>query len=249
MAPPGPTWLILPTYNERENVESFVEAVRVQLAECVPDYRVLIVDDASPDGTGQLADQLAAKYNDVEVLHRPRKEGLGQAYIAGFKVALAGGAELLIEMDSDFSHKPDYLQPLIAATAHADLTLGSRYIPGGGVTDWGPVRRLISRGGSWYARRWLNVPVRDLTGGFKCFRRAVLEEIDLNSVRSQGYTFQIELTYRALQAGFKVREIPIVFEDRRAGESKMNKRIVLEAVLLVPRLRFAGRHKVGDLGR
>jgi dolichol-phosphate mannosyltransferase len=227
-------WLILPTYNEAENIEPMVRAARAQLRE---GDRILVVDDGSPDGTGAIADRLAAEIEGVEVLHRAEKQGLGRAYLAGFGHALARGAELLLEMDSDFSHDPADLPRLIAATDHADLVLGSRYVAGGSVTDWGLVRRLVSRGGSWYARRVLGVRVRDLTGGFKCFRRSVLEALDLESVHADGYGFQIELTYRAIKAGFRVVEIPIVFRDRRVGESKMNARIALEAVWKVPALR------------
>ena len=231
----GPAWLILPTYNEGENVEPFVRAVRAQLR---PGDRVLVVDDNSPDGTGQIADRLAGEVEGLEVLHRPGKTGLGRAYLAGFAHALGRGAELVLEMDSDFSHDPADLPRLIAAAEEgADLVLGSRYVDGGSVTDWGLVRKAVSRGGSWYARRILGVPIRDLTGGFKCFRRAVLETLDLEHVRADGYVFQIELTYCALKEGFKVVEIPIVFRDRRVGESKMDARIAIEAVWKVPDLR------------
>jgi dolichol-phosphate mannosyltransferase len=230
---PG-AWLVLPTYNEAENIEPIVRAARAQLRE---GDRILVVDDNSPDGTGQIADRLAGEIDGVEVLHRPGKQGLGRAYLAGFRRALDGGADLVLEMDSDFSHDPADLPRLIAAAQDADLVLGSRYVPGGSVIDWGLVRRLVSRGGSWYARRVLGVGVRDLTGGFKCFRRSVLESLDLESVRADGYGFQIELTYLAIKAGFNVVEIPIVFRDRRVGQSKMNARIALEAVWKVPALR------------
>jgi dolichol-phosphate mannosyltransferase len=196
-----------------------------------------VVDDNSPDGTGEIADRLAREIDGVEVLHRPGKQGLGRAYLAGFAHALAGGAELVLEMDADFSHDPADLARLIAAAGDADLVLGSRYVAGGSVSDWGLVRRLVSRGGSWYARIVLRVPVRDLTGGFKCFRRSVLDSLDLESVHADGYGFQIELTYRAIKAGFRVTEIPIVFRDRRVGQSKMNARIAIEAVWKVPALR------------
>jgi dolichol-phosphate mannosyltransferase len=228
-------WLVLPTYNEAENVEPFVAAVRDKLPAA---SRVLIVDDDSPDGTGRIADRLAAEHGNVEVLHRPRKEGLGPAYIAGFRHALAGGADLVLEMDSDFSHDPAYLPRLLEAAERADLVLGSRYVPGGGVSDWGALRRAISRGGSAYARLVLGVGVRDLTGGFKCFRREVLEAIDLDTIEARGYAFQVEMTYRAIRAGFRVVEVPIVFRDRRAGSSKMDRSIVAEAVWRVPLLRF-----------
>ena len=230
-------WVVLPTYNERDNLEPLVRAVRGVLAEAAPDHTILVVDDSSPDGTGELADRLARDDPHVQVLHRPRKEGLGQAYLAGFETALQGGAQLVVEMDADFSHSPSYLPELIAATAHADVVLGSRYVPGGGTRNWGPLRRFVSRGGCWYARTVLGLPVRDLTGGFKCFRREVLEALDRGAIRSQGYAFQVELTYRARQLGFRVRELPIVFTDRRVGESKMSRRIVLEAIWMIPALR------------
>jgi dolichol-phosphate mannosyltransferase len=229
---------VLPTYNERENLEPLVAAVRSVLDGCAPDHTILIVDDASPDGTGELADELAARDPRVRVLHRPRKDGLGQAYLAGFDVALAEGAELLVEMDADFSHDPSYLPTLIGAARNADLVLGSRYVAGGGIRNWGRLRTFVSRGGCWYARMVLGLDVRDLTGGFKCFRRPVLEALDLRAIRSQGYAFQVELTYRALQLGFRVREVPIVFADRRVGQSKMSRRIVLEAIWMIPALRL-----------
>jgi dolichol-phosphate mannosyltransferase len=228
-------WVILPTYNEAENLERIVSAVLEQLP---PSRQVLIVDDSSPDGTGEIADRLAAGDDSVAVLHRERKEGLGPAYLAGFRVALDGGAQRIIEMDADFSHDPAYLPDLIAATGHADLAIGSRYIPGGGVTDWGPMRRFISRGGSAYARAALGLPVRDLTGGFKCFRREVLESINLDTIEARGYAFQVETTYRAIRAGFRVVEVPIVFKDRRDGSSKMSKSIIAEAMWRVPAMRF-----------
>ena len=231
----GPAWLVLPTYNEAENVEAFVAAA---LAKLPASAQVLIVDDSSPDGTGGIADRLAERHENVGVLHRGVKEGLGPAYIAGFRRALAGGAGLVLEMDADFSHDPAYLPRLLEAAKRADLVLGSRYVPGGGVTDWGPLRRVISRGGSTYARLVLGVDVRDLTGGFKCFRREVLEAIDLDSVAARGYAFQVEMTYRAIRRGFEVVEVPIVFRDRRAGHSKMDRGIVAEAVWQVPRMRF-----------
>ena len=227
-------WLILPTYNEAENIGPMLHAARASLR---PDDRILVVDDNSPDGTGALADKLATELPNVDVLHRPAKQGLGRAYLAGFEHALANGADLVMEMDCDFSHDPADLPRLIEAAETADLVLGSRYVPGGSVTDWGLLRKLVSRGGSWYARVVLGVKVRDLTGGFKCFRRSVLEALDLNAVHADGYGFQIELTYRTIKAGFRVVEIPIVFRDRRVGQSKMNARIALEAVWKVPALR------------
>ena len=231
-------WLVLPTYNEAENIEPIVRAALAQLGSTGMAHRVLVVDDGSPDGTGEIADRLAAELGPVEVLHRDRKEGIGPAYLAGFRHALAGGAELLLEMDSDFSHDPADLPRLISAAADADLVLGSRYVPGGGVTDWGRARRLISRGGSIYAKLMLGIPVNDLTGGFKCFRRDVLETLDLAGVGTDGYGFQIEMTYRAIRAGFLVKEVPILFRERRVGASKMSARIAIEAFWKVPGLRF-----------
>jgi dolichol-phosphate mannosyltransferase len=230
----------LPTYNEAENVDAVVRAALEQLATTGREHTILVVDDGSPDGTGEIADRLAAEHDAVRVLHRPVKEGLGRAYLAGFDLALSEGADLLLEMDADFSHDPADLPRLIAAADDADLVLGSRYVEGGGVENWGAVRRLLSRGGSWYARTLLRVPVRDLTGGFKCFQRRVLEAVDLNGVHADGYGFQIELTYRAIQAGFTVKEVPIRFRERREGHSKMTARIALEAVWKVPALRFRG---------
>jgi dolichol-phosphate mannosyltransferase len=231
-------WVVLPTYNEAGNLERLVTEVREQL----PDSRrVLVVDDGSPDGTGEIADRLASEHGDVAVLHRERKEGLGPAYLAGFREALAAGAELIVGMDSDFSHDPAYLPTLLSAAADADLVLGSRYVEGGGVEDWGGLRRFISRGGSAYARIILGVGIRDLTGGFKVFRRRVLEEIDLDSITARGYAFQVETTYRAIKKGFRVVEVPIVFRDRTRGSSKMSRSIVAEAVWRVPGMRLRRR--------
>jgi dolichol-phosphate mannosyltransferase len=227
------TTVCLPTYNERENLEPMLHALGRR------DVRVLVIDDNSPDGTGRLADALARELGYVDVLHRPRKEGLGPAYIAGFRRALADGAERIVEMDCDFSHNPADVPRLVAATDRADLALGSRYIPGGRIENWGLVRRTVSAGGSLYARLLLSVGIHDLTGGFKCYRREVLERIDLEAVRSRGYAFQIETTYRALRAGFRVVEIPITFADREAGGSKMSRTIVLEAIWKVPALRLS----------
>jgi dolichol-phosphate mannosyltransferase len=236
-----PPWLILPTFNEAENLETVVHAARAVLGDAAPHgFRVLVVDDGSPDGTGDIADRLARAHPDqVAVLHRAERQGLGPAYLAGFAEALAGGAGYVFEMDSDLSHDPADLARLLAAVRDdgADVALGSRYVAGGGVTDWGLVRRLVSRGGSSYARHVLGLDVRDLTGGFKCFRREVLEAIELATVRSHGYAFQVELTYRAVQAGFRVAEVPILFRDRQAGTSKMSWRIAAEAMWLVPQLR------------
>jgi dolichol-phosphate mannosyltransferase len=226
----------LPTYNERENLEPMVTALREVLGE---DGIVLVIDDNSPDGTGEIADRLAAADEGVHVLHRLRKEGLGPAYLAGFERALELGADLIMEMDCDFSHDPADVPRLATAAETADLVIGSRYVAGGGTRNWGLVRRLISRGGSLYAQILLGVRVRDLTGGFKCYRRAVLETIDLAAIDSKGYAFQIETTYRAIRAGFRVVEVPIVFVDRQVGGSKMSKAIVLEAVWKVPLLRMS----------
>jgi dolichol-phosphate mannosyltransferase len=226
----------LPTYDERENLEPMVRALGEVLG---PDDRVLVIDDNSPDGTGEIADRLAAELEWVDVLHRPRKEGLGRAYLDGFRRALAEGAELVLEMDCDFSHDPAVVPRLIEAAADADLVLGSRYVSGGGTENWGVLRRAISRWGSLYAQVLLGLPVRDLTGGFKCYRREVLEAIDLDAIRSRGYAFQIETTYRAVRAGFRVVEIPIRFVDREVGGSKMSRSIVLEAIWKVPLLRLA----------
>ncbi len=239
---PAAAWLILPTYDEAENIAAIVAAAREVLERAMPgDHRILVVDDGSPDGTGEIADRLAAEHDDVEVLHRTTREGLGPAYLAGFARALEAGARFILEMDSDFSHDPADLARLLAAIADADLALGSRYVPGGGVLDWGPIRRLVSRGGSWYAQRVLGLRIHDLTGGYKCFRREVLEAIDLPTIRSRGYAFQVELTHRAVRAGFGVVELPIVFRDRRLGTSKMTWRIAGEAAILVPQLRFGAR--------
>jgi dolichol-phosphate mannosyltransferase len=239
----GAPWLILPTYDEAENIEAIVRAADAVLREASPDgHRILVVDDGSPDGTGQIADRLSGELEAVEVLHRAERQGLGPAYLAGFAQALAAGATHVMEMDSDFSHDPADLARLLAAVrAGADLALGSRYVEGGGVSDWGLGRRVISRGGSWYARRVLGLGIRDLTGGFKCFRREVLKAIELETVRSHGYAFQVELTYRAVLAGFDVVEVPITFRDRQLGRSKMSWHIAGEAMILVPRLRKRGR--------
>jgi dolichol-phosphate mannosyltransferase len=235
---PGPAWIVVPTYNEAENLEPLVAAVRAT----VPDARILVVDDASPDGTGAIADALAAGDDHVEVLHRPGKAGLGLAYVNGFAHALRAGAGFVIEMDADLSHDPgDVPRLLERARAGADLVLGSRYVDGGGVRDWDLLRRVISRGGCRYARTVLGVGVRDLTGGFKCFRATTLRAIDFETVRSEGYAFQVELTYRALARGLRVEEVPITFRERSAGESKMSARIAVEAMWLVPALRIARR--------
>ena len=244
-SPPGPVWVIIPTYDERDNIEPLVASVRETLESCAPEHFLLVVDDNSPDGTGRIADRIARSDAHVKVLHREGKRGLGQAYLAGFRFALEQGAALVIEMDADFSHDPGYLPGLIEAAGEADLVIGSRYVSGGAVRNWGPLRRIVSRGGCWYARAVLGIDVRDLTGGFKCFRRVVLEAIDLDSVRSRGYAFQVELTYRAIERGFRVAEVPITFTERRVGSSKMSRAIVLEAIWMVPLLRLDGGHREG----
>jgi dolichol-phosphate mannosyltransferase len=228
--------ICLPTYDERENLAPMIDAILA----AVPQVEVLVIDDNSPDGTGRLADEIAAREPRVHVLHRAGKEGLGRAYLAGFAWALARDYGLVLEMDCDFSHDPKYLPAMLAASERADLVLGSRYVAGGGTVNWGVMRKLISRGGSLYARTILGLTVRDLTGGFKCFRREVLEGIDLPTVECTGYAFQIELTYRAARRGFRIVEIPIVFADRRVGLSKMSRRIVLEAIRKVWSIRLSG---------
>ena len=232
---PGP-WIVLPTYNEAENLEPIAAAVLAAL----PAATLLVVDDGSPDGTGRIADRLAAAEARVRVLHRPSKAGLGRAYLAGFRVALDGGATAVIQMDADWSHDPASLPGLVAPIAEgtADLVIGSRYTPGGGVVDWGLGRRLVSRGGSLFARLVLGLPARDLTGGFKAWRAATLTAIDFAGVHAGGYVFQIEMTYRANRLGARIREVPITFRDRRVGQSKMSRRIVVEALVVVCRLRF-----------
>jgi dolichol-phosphate mannosyltransferase len=238
----GSVWVILPTYDEAENLEAVVGGVRAAL----PAARVLVVDDGSRDGTAELADALARADAAVEVIHRPGKAGLGRAYVTGFSAALAAGAELVVEMDADLSHDPADLPRLVAAAeAGADLALGSRYVAGGGVADWGLDRRVLSRFGCAYARRVLGVRVRDLTGGFKCFRASALQAIDYPSAGAQGYVFQIELTWRVLRAGLTVVELPITFRERRHGRSKMSARIAREAVWRVPALRFGPRRWQG----
>jgi dolichol-phosphate mannosyltransferase len=236
---PAPTRravVCLPTYDERENIEPITAAILAATDE----VDILVIDDNSPDGTGQIAEAIAAREPRVHVLHRQGKQGLGKAYLAGFAWALARGYALVLEMDADFSHNPAYLPRMLARAAEADLVLGSRNVKGGGTVNWGLGRKVLSRGGSLYARTILGLGVRDLTGGFKCFRREVLEAIDLASVECSGYAFQIELTYRAARKGFRIAEIPIVFEDRRVGHSKMSQRIVLEAIRKVWTIRLSG---------
>lgn len=234
----GPVWVVIPTYNEAENVQAMLAAVTAVFDEHGIDGRVLVVDDGSPDGTADLVQEVARREPRVEVLLRSAKEGIGPAYRAGFRRALDGGAALVMEMDCDFSHDPDDVPRLVEAAGTADLVLGSRYVRGGGVSDWGLVRRAISRGGCLYAKLVLGIPVHDLTGGFKCFRREVLEALPLDEVSARGYGFQIEMTYRAILLGFRVTEVPITFSDRELGRSKMSRGIVLEAATLVPRLRL-----------
>jgi dolichol-phosphate mannosyltransferase len=235
--------LCLPTYNERENLEPMIR----ELGEVLDTSRdrVLVIDDGSPDGTGEIADRLSGELDWVSVLHRETKEGIGPAYVAGFRKALADGAELVLEMDCDFSHDPADVRRLIAAADDADLVLGSRYVAGGGTANWGLVRRIVSRGGCLYAQILLGMRVRDLTGGFKCFRRAALEAIDLDALSAHGYAFQIEATYRVKRAGLHIREVPITFVERRAGASKMTGSIVTEAMWRIPLLRL--RALVGKL--
>jgi dolichol-phosphate mannosyltransferase len=239
MSPPQlPNRVVVPTYNEAKNLEPLLAAV----LEAAPEGTgILVVDDSSPDGTGDIADRLAAADDRIAVLHRAGKEGLGPAYVAGFGRALELGAERIVQMDADFSHDPADVPRLLTAADDADLVLGSRYVAGGGIGDWGIGRQAISRWGSTYARLWLGIAVRDLTGGFKCFHREVLEAIRLETVSALGYAFQVETTYRTCLAGYRVREIPIIFKDRRIGESKMSRSIVAEAALGVPVMRLRGR--------
>jgi len=227
----------LPTYDERENLEPVVRALGNVAAAHAIELSVLVVDDASPDGTGEVADRLAAELPWLDVLHRERKDGLGPAYLAAFRHVLAGDAELVMEMDADFSHDPADVPRLVEAAGEADLVIGSRYVPGGGVRNWGAVRRVVSRAGCLYAQALLGLPVRDSTSGFKVFRRAVLETIDLDAISSKGYAFQVENVYRTVRAGFRVIEVPITFVDRETGSSKMSRAIVAEAVVKVPALR------------
>lgn len=231
---PGETWVVMPTYQEAENLTGIAAAVRERLPAAV----LLVVDDASPDGTGRLADALAEQDALVRVLHRPGKAGLGRAYLAGFEAALAGGALRIVQMDADWSHDPRYLPDLVAALDAADLAIGSRYVPGGGVVDWGPLRRLVSRGGSIFARVVLGLAQHDLTGGFKAWRAETLTDLPREGVHAGGYVFQIEMTYLADRAGARIVEMPIVFPDRRLGHSKMSRRIVAEALAVVLRLRW-----------
>ncbi len=235
--PHGPVWVVIPTYNEAENIAEMAVALLSVFDEESLDARILVVDDGSPDGTADIVDGVRERDDRIEVLRRSAKEGIGPAYLAGFRLALDRGAALIVEMDADFSHDPKDVPRLVAAAEHADLVLGSRYVTGGGVTRWGPLRRIISRAGSAYARLVLGLRTRDLTGGFKCFRREVLETLPLDDVAAAGYVFQIEMTYRTILAGFRVREIPITFTERVRGQSKMGGGIVKEAAIRVPQLR------------
>src|SRR5437764_1072536 len=228
------TLIIIPTYNERENLAPLLE----QIFAYTPDSDILIVDDNSPDGTGQLADEIHNENPRVSVLHRPGKLGLGTAYIAGFKYAIANGYDAAFEMDADFSHDPRYLPDFLTAIQDADLVIGSRYVPGGGTPNWSFLRRFISGGGNIFARFMLGIPVQDCTAGFRCYRRQVLESIDLDTIQSQGYAFQVEMAYRVMRQGFKIVETPIVFMDRRIGKSKMSRKIVIEAFIYVLQARF-----------
>src|SRR5436190_15708394 len=228
------TLIIIPTYNEIENLRPLLDAI----FSYVPETDVLIVDDNSPDGTGKLADEICEQNAHVHVMHRAGKLGLGTAYIAGFKYAVERGYDAAFEMDADFSHDPRYLPDFLKAIEHADLVIGSRYIPGGGTPNWSFLRRFISGGGNIFARFMLGIPVQDCTAGFRCYRRQVLESIDLDTIQSQGYAFQVEMAYRVMQQGFKIVETPIVFMDRRIGKSKMSRKIVIEAFIYVLRARF-----------
>ena len=229
------TTIVIPTYNEKENITKLIPQL---FALNLEHLHILIVDDNSPDGTGKQVLEMSKQYPNLHLLHREKKEGLGPAYLAGFRWALEHGAERIMEMDADFSHNPKYVPQLIAASQDADLVLGSRYVPGGGVENWNLVRRMISRFGNVYARIILGLRVRDLTGGFKCYRRATLESLDLSSVSSLGYNFQIETTYKAIQNGAKIKEIPIIFTERQIGKSKFSIKIILESFFQVLVLRF-----------
>jgi dolichol-phosphate mannosyltransferase len=242
-------WVCVPTYNEAPHVERLCLAVLSAMGKARIDGHLLVIDDGSPDGTGELAEALRSSQPRLHVLHRASKDGIGSAYLAGFAYALRHGADLVVEMDCDFSHDPSALPYLIEAAARADVVLGSRYVPGGRVEDWPLPRRLISRGGCWYARRLLSIDVRDVTGGFKCFRREVLQHLLVQDVRTAGYGFQIEMTYRALMDGHSVCEVPITFRDRVEGESKMSAGIALEAAATVLRLRRLRRRRDGRHGR
>ncbi len=227
--------IVIPTYNEIENLKPITDAV---LSKTSANVHILVVDDGSPDGTGKLADQLASANPRLHVLHRTEKQGLGPAYIAGFRWGFEQNFDQVVEMDADFSHNPDFLPTMLGLLAENDFVMGSRYVQGGGTVNWGILRKIISRGGSFYARLILGAPIRDFTGGFNGWNRKVLDSIELSSLEAGGYSFQIELKYRAFKKGFKGKEFPILFEDRRVGKSKMSLKIVIEALSLVPKLRF-----------
>jgi dolichol-phosphate mannosyltransferase len=243
-------WIVIPTYNEAENLASLVAAVRAAMAAGAPDVAssILVVDDDSPDGTGRIADRLAARHAGVHVLHRPGKGGLARAYVSGFRCALAAGADYVLEMDADFSHDPADLPRLLdAARAGADVVIGSRYVPGGGARGWSMGRQLLSRAGGAYARFVLGSSIRDLTGGFKCFRAASLRAIGLDAFAAEGYAFQVEASFRAERAGLRVQEVPIVFHERRAGRSKMSPAIAIEAIWRIPGMRAdAGSRRAAE---
>jgi dolichol-phosphate mannosyltransferase len=236
---PASCTIVIPTYNERENIQALVTRISADAR-----FRILVVDDSSPDGTGQVVAELSSRYPQVTLLSRPGKQGLGTAYVAGFKRALADGAAFIFEMDADFSHDPRYLPTLLAAAeTRCDVAVGSRYVRGGSTIDWGMIRQFISRGGNLYARMILGLTLQDCTSGFRCYRRNVLEAIDLDRIRSNGYSFQIEMLYQAMCCGFQIGEVPIIFPDRRVGASKMSRGIVLEALMTVWRLRFSGSYR------
>jgi dolichol-phosphate mannosyltransferase len=228
--------IVIPTYNECDNIASLVEDV----LRCVPAMDLLIIDDHSPDGTGQVADELAARHPQIHVLHRTGKLGLGTAYVRGFQYAIEQGYDLVFEMDADYSHDPRYLSRFLEAIEGADLVIGSRYVPGGGTPNWSALRRFVSGGGNIFARMVLGIPVRDCTSGFRCYRITALRTLNLAAVRAQGYAFQVELAYNFWKSGYRVREVPIVFVDRRVGKSKMSHRIFAEAFLWVVRTRISG---------
>ena len=230
----------IPTYNERENIVNLV----LDIQRAVRGVDILIIDDNSPDGTGQIADQMASHDRSIHVMHRPGKMGLGTAYVAGFRYAIEQGYDLVFEMDADFSHNPMYLPQFLTLAEHADLVIGSRYIKGGGTPNWAPLRKFISGGGNMFARAVLGIPVHDCTGGYRCYRTSALRTLNLGAIRAQGYAFQVEMAYNFWKSGFRIRETPIIFEDRRVGSSKMSRKIFIEAFLWVVRTRFTGDRAV-----
>lgn len=231
--------IVIPTYNEVANLPVIVERIRKE----APMADLLIVDDTSPDGTGELADSFAASDSAIHVLHRKEKDGLGRAYVAGFNWGLSRDYDIIVQMDGDLSHNPSDVPRLVEALSHADLVLGSRYVPDGGTVNWGVGRQLLSRGGSLYARTILGLPIRDVTGGFKAWKASTLHAVNLTTIRSNGYSFQVEMTYRVANLGLNITEVPIIFADRVDGVSKMSKKIVIEAMLMVWRLRFSNRQQ------